>query len=333
MRNFMINVAPKTEGGRIPVALAGQIMMDIQEMLSDIGEYLIRSELGIQNSLRPEILSKFTLFMDGDGGISIGTSTNEHIVGSITEGALDLMEDTMDAMGSGAGGYWMEDNYIDPFFRNHIIYDIVALSEHINGFSDCVLTYGSPDNMKTFGQVDVARLASFMKEKGMSANSAALGLITTTVSKSKGQIIGFECGKNKVKLHFRDRSVENVARTLAGKGPVYVAGRLMYSEEGNLMEIRDVYNVTLAQTIRFRKLIAATSDISVKEPVVANISFDGRWTLSNDTLGISVTKDTWDDAVQEFNDFFMFLWTEYMMEDKELEGEDAEIRDALKALI
>ena len=155
MRNFMINVAPKTEGGRIPVALAGQIMMDIQEMLSDIGEYLIRSELGIQNSLRPEILSKFTLFMDGDGGISIGTSTNEHIVGSITEDALDLMEDTMDAMGSGAGGYWMEDNYIDPFFRNHIIYDIVALSEHINGFSDCVLTYGSPDNMKTFGQVDV----------------------------------------------------------------------------------------------------------------------------------------------------------------------------------
>lgn len=333
MRNFMINVAPKSEGGRIPAALAGQIMIDIQEMLSDIGEYLIRREMGIQNTLNPEILSKFTLFMVGDGGITIGTSTNEPIVGSITEDALDLMEDTMDAMGSGAGGYWMDDNYADPFFRNHIIYDIVALSEHINSYPDCVFTYGSPDNMKTFGYVDAPRLAAYMKEKGMNANSAALGLITATTSKSKGQIVGFECGANKVKLQFRDKDTENAARTLIGKGPAYVAGRLMYNEDGKVTEIRDVYNVTPAQTIRFRKLIASTADISVKEPVVANISFDGKWTLTNDMLGISITKDTWDDAVQGFNDFFVFLWTEYMIGDKELEGEDAEIRDVLKTLV
>ena len=107
----------------------------------------------------------------------------------------------------------------------------------------------------------------------------------------------------------------------------------MYTQEGNLSEIRDVYTVTPAQTIRFRKLIAVDSDISVKEPVVANISYDGSWTLRNDDLGISVTKGTWDEAVQAFNDYFMFLWTEYMVEEKELVGEDAEIRDVMKSFI
>ena len=331
MRNFIVNVVPKSENGRIPAALAGQIMIDIQEMLADIGEYLVRREMGIQNSLKQEILSKFTLYMDDAGGITIGTSPNGS--GTIVEDAIDLMEETMDAMGSGTGGYWMEDNYADPFFRNHVIYDIVALSEHVNGYPDCSFMYGSPDNLKTFGQVDVARLAAFMKDRGMVANGASLGLITATTSKSKGQLIGFECGSDRVKLSFRDRSVENDARALIGKGPVYIAGKLMYTDEGKLSEIRDVYNVTPAQTIRFRKLIAADSDIFVKEPVVANIAYDGSWTLRNDDLGISVTKDTWDETVQAFNDYFMFLWTEYMTDDRELVGEDAEIRDILKTYI
>lgn len=333
MRSFIVNVVPKSEGGRIPATLAGQVMIDIQQMLSDIGEYLIRRELGIQNSIDPKNMSRFILYMDGDGGISIGTSTESQPIGSITQDAIDLMEETMDAMGSGTGGYWMEDNYADPYFRNNIIYDIVALSEHVNSYPDCSFMYGSPDNLKTFGKVDVVRLGNFIKEKGMSANGASLGLITSTESKSKGKILGFECGTDRVKLHFRDRSVENVARGLVGKGCAYVVGKLMYSSEGRLLEIRDVYNIVQAETIRFRRAIAPEADVLLKEPLVANISYDGKWHLRNDELGISSTKDTWDEAVQAFNDYFVFLWTEYMMDERELNGEDAEIRAALSKMM
>ena len=333
MRNFTVNVSPRSENGKVPVALAGQIMIDIQQMLSDIGEYLIRRELGVQNGIGPELLSKFVLFIDDDGGMSIGTSTNDALEGSIIEEALDLMAATMDAMGSGAGGYWMEDNYADPYYRKHIIFDIVALSEHINEHPECVLTYGTSDDMRTFGRADVARLDAFIKEKGMVTNGAALGLMTSVSSKSKGQILSFECGTDRVKLSFRDRSVENAARGLVGEGPVYVAGRMFYTNEGDLSEIREIYDVLPARTMRFRRLIAADADIQVKEPVVADISYDGRWALRNDALGISVTKDTWDDTVQAFNDYFMFLWTEYMSDDRELEGEDAEIRDVLKTFV
>ena len=330
MRNFIVNVVPKTEGERVPAALAGQIMIDVQQILSDIGEYIIRRELGIQKSLRPEILSRFILYMD-ENGISIGTSTESLAVGSITEETIDLMEATMDAMGSGTGGYWMEDNFADPYFRNHIIYDVAALSEHINEYPDLSFMYGSPDNLKTFGKVDIARLDAFMKDRGMSINGAALGIITVSHSKSKGQILGFESGTDKVRLQFREKSVENVARTLIGKGAVYIVGRLMYSSDGDLLEIRDVSNVTQAHTMRFRKLISSDGDVSVKEPVVAEISYDGEWHLKNETLGISVSKPTWDEAVQTFNDYFVFLWTEYSYDDIELVGEDAEIREALKA--
>lgn len=333
MRNFMVNVAPKADGGRIPAALAGQVMIDFQQILSDIGEYLIKRELNIQNTIRPEILSRFVLYMDGEGNIGVGTSMDEPVVGTLAEEALDLLEDTIDALVSGAGGYWMENNYTDPFYRNHIIFDIVALYLHISQYPDCVFMYGSPDNMKAMGDIDVARLDAFIKEKGMGINSASLGLIKSTFSKSKGQLLTFECGKDRVKLQFRDRATENAARSLADKGAVFVAGRLMFSQDGNLLEIRDAYNVTQAHTVRFRKLIAADSDVSIKEPLVANISYDGKWRLTNDELGISVSKETWDEAVQEFNDYFMFLWTEYMTSNRELEGEDAEIRDFLKTLL
>lgn len=330
MSNFVVNVVPKTENGRIPAALAGQIMIDIQQMLSDIGEYIVRREMGVQNSINPEILSRFVLYMDGDGGIAIGTSTDAPEIGSVTQDAIELMERTMDAMGSGTGGYWMEDTYADPFFRNNIIYDIVALSEHINGYPDCSFMYGTPENLKTFGRVDVARLDAFIKNKGWSADGATIGLITSTMSKSKGQILGFECGTDKVKLHFKDRSVENAARDLLGKGAVYVAGRLMYSREGNLLEIRDAYTVTPAQTIRFRRLVSPSADVTVNEPVVANVLYDGKWHIKHEELGVSVSKDTWDETVQEFNNYFMFLWSEYIDEDRELVGEDAEIRETLR---
>lgn len=332
MRSFTVNVVPGSEGGRIPVGLAGQIMIDIQQLLSDIGEYLIRRELGVQNLLHPEILSRFVLYIDGNGGMSIGSSTEQKCIGTITDDTIDLMERTLDAMGSGAGGYWMEDNYLDPFYRNHIIYDIVALSEHVNAYPDCMFQYGSLENMKTFGAVDIPRMAAFLKDRGMTAQGAALGIVTDTVSKSKGHIIGFTCGKDRVRLQFRDKASENAARSIAGNA-VYIAGKLMYSQEGDLMEIRDAHDLTPATEIRFRRLIAPDGDVSIKVPLSARVSYDGSsWTLSNEDLGLSVTKDNWDDTVQAFHDYFVFLWSEYMIGEKELKGEDAEIREYLRTL-
>lgn len=332
MRNFTVNVIPKSENGRIPLALASQVMLDIQQMLSDIGEYLIRREMAIQNTLRSETLSRFVLYMDNDGGVSFGTSTSDDGSSRLMDDTIDLMERTMDAMGSGTGGYWMEDNYADPFYRNHIIYDIVALSEHVNGYPDCTLSYGNPENLKTFGRADVERLGSFIKNKGMSVNGLVIGYISSTSSKSKGQIIGFTYGTNKVKLQFRERAVENTARGLVGKA-VYVSGKLMYSQDGDLLEIRDVNTVAKAEAIKFRRIIGTDSDAALKEPAPVSISYDGRWTLRNDDLGISVTKDTWDDAVQSFHEYFMFLCGEYLVEGKELSDEEIQIRDLLATMV
>ena len=51
MKNFTVNVIPDKEDGKVPVYLAGQVMVDIQQLLMDVGEYLTAKELRIQRSM------------------------------------------------------------------------------------------------------------------------------------------------------------------------------------------------------------------------------------------------------------------------------------------
>ena len=70
-------------------------------------------------------------------------------------------------------------------------------------------------------------------------------------------------------------------------------------------------------------------------PVDVDVSFrDGKWMLSNKDLGILSSKQRWDDAVTDFHDYFIFLWTEYKDKDPEsLSDEEREVRDSLNDLV
>jgi len=49
MLNFTVNIISENEDKRVPVAIAGQIMVDIQSLLSHTGEFLMAKELKIQD--------------------------------------------------------------------------------------------------------------------------------------------------------------------------------------------------------------------------------------------------------------------------------------------
>ena len=336
MRDFSVNVISSKENGKIPVYVAGQVMVDVQQLLMDIGEYLTSRALRVQKSMKSELLSRFILYMGADGGISLDTSVDVPEVerfGNIVDDALALTESAMEAMGSGAGGYWMEDNFADAFYRKHIIYDIVSLSQHLAAFPECSLMYGPAENPKKFGQVDVQKMAAFVREKGNIGVGATIGLITSSQSKSKGIRLSLVSGENRARLTFADSDSEKAALALADKGPVMIGGRLVVDDEGNLTEILDAGGVTAAENIMFHRLLAANGDVVLAHPLKANIIYDsGKWTLKNPETGISVTHDSWDETVQAFHDQMVFLWVEYADSEKQFEGEEAEIRDYLLSL-
>lgn len=337
MKNFTVNVVPNDENGKIPVFLAGQVMVDVQQILMDIGEYLTAKELRIQKSMSQTLVSKFMLFMNPDGSISTDTSVNAPEVegyGSLVDDALDLLEKTLDALGSGVGGYWMEDNYSDGFYRDHVIYDVAALYEHLSAFPGCTLMYGTGGEPKKFGRVDMGKLAAFIQDKGGKYSGATVGILSSAPSKSKRTRYFLDCGGNRVRLNFADAESEKAAAAYVGKGPVFVGGTIINDDEGTITEIASAGGVAPATGIQFRRLVAPGGDVKLGKPLKADISFDGeKWKLSNEDVGTSVSHATWDESVQAFHDRMIFLWTEYADESKELDGEEAEVRSFLLGLV
>ena len=332
MTGFTVNVISEKEDKRVPVALAGQVMVDVQDLFRHIGEYLITREMRLQKTVPAKLSEKFTIYTDRSGGVTLEASTSTPETsgyGNVLEDTLTLLEATMDTMGSGTGGYWIEDNFKDVLYRNQVVLDLVGMYQDINDKEGYALMYGSGPELKKFGTVNVDKLANFIANKGMSMDGVTIGVVERMGNKAGDARYVLNTGDDAVKVTFSDPKIP----ASLGNAPVIVAGKVNYSEEGKIASVENIYDTSPLTTIKFRRVISASGDVSLKVPVEAEVAFrDGRWTLSNKDLGIEATNRNWDIAVMDFNDFFIFLWSEY--KDKEVEpGEEQEIKDALNSLV
>lgn len=334
MAGFTVNVISEKEDKRVPISVAGQIMVDVQDLFRHIGEYLISRELRLQEATPSKLSDKFTIYMDGTGGITLNASTaapETSGYGDVIDDALKLLEITMDTLGSGTGAYWVEDNFKDAIYRNQVIIDIVALYQDINDKPGYALMYGSGAELKRFGKVDVDKMANFISDRGMSVNSVTIGVIERMGNKASDSRYTLNAGSENVRITFSDPKCTDGL----SDGPSIVAGRINYSDEGKIRSVENVYEISPLTNIKFRRMISSTGDVELKVPVDVNVGFrDGKWTLSNNDLGIMASNAKWDEAVTSFHDYFVFLWTEY--KDKGTDGlsdEEIEVRDALNALV
>lgn len=333
MTGFTVNVVSEKEDKRVPIGVAGQIMVDIQDLFRHIGEYLISREMRLQEAVPRSLGDKFTIYMDKTGGIVLDASTETPETegyGNVVDDALKVLEATLDTLGSGTGGYWVDDNFTDAIYRNQVVIDIVALYQDLNDREGYALMYGSGSELKKFGKVDVEKMAKFISERGMSVNGATVGVIENMGSRPGSSRFTLNNGSDTVRITFSDQKFAGNA----GKACI-VAGKINYSEEGKISSVENIYDVVPLTTIKFRRVISSNGDVTLKVPVDADVTFrDGKWILSNKDLGILASKQRWDDAVTEFHDFFVFLWTEYKTKDPAtLDEEGKEIRDSLDALV
>ena len=332
MTDFMINVISEKSDKRVPIAIAGQIMVDVQDLFRHIGEYLISREMRLQEAVPQALGDKFTIYMDRSGGIVLDASTytpDTEGYGNVVEDALKLLEITLDTLGSGTGGYWVDDNFKDAIYRNQVVIDIVALYQDLNDREGYALMYGSGSELKRFGKVNVEKMTNFISSRGMSVNSVTVGVIENMGNKS-GRF-ALNNGAETVRMTFADPKYANGIE----KGPCIVAGKVNYSDAGRISSVEDVYEISPFTTIKFRRMISSNGDVELKVPVDVDVSFrDGKWMLSNKDLGILSSKQRWDDAVTDFHDYFIFLWTEYKDKDPEsLSDEEREVRDSLNDLV
>lgn len=339
MVNFTINVVSEKEDKRIPAALAGQVMVDIQDLFTHVGEYLVAKELRLQSIVDEKFDEKFRIYMDDANGISFGASTATPVTegrGNIIDDAVTLMERTMDTIGNGTGSYWMEDIYTDALYRNAIIYDIVALYQDINDKKGYALMYGSGEELKRFGTVDIEKMSNFIRSKGLSYEGAMIGTIGRSASKSSKEAkYTFVSNGSSVRIAFANDEERKKAEDFVNKGAVVIAGAMTFNEDGSLIGLTNAGGLRDASEMKFRRMVSVTGDVMLKEPLSVKVKFEnGKWTLSNDDLGMISTKDTWDSAVQSFHDYFIFLWTQYADRgDEGLSEEELEVKKGLLSLI
>lgn len=337
MRRFTVNIVPKGDDKRIPVKLAGQVMVCMQDMLYHVGEYCMSKELRAQGPLDEGLLSKFTLYIDSAGGMSMKTTSGTPETkgyGNIVDDALALLESTLDALGGGIGGYWMEDHYSNPFYRNAVIDDVLGLYARLQKDPGYALVYGS-GKTKEFGRPDTEKLSAFVREKGLAAEGAAIGVIRSIPSKSRRNMVSLRQGKTDVRLKFTDPSAENAAGAAAGKGPVEIRGMLRYSRDNAITDVSAAKRPEPIASVSFRRMISSNGDVELKAPVTAAVSYDAdSWMLRNDDLGIVISKPDWDSAVQSFHDYFVFLWVHYTQEPAgDFGDEEKEVRETLMSLV
>jgi len=331
MASFSINVRSEKEDKRIPIAVASDVMFDIQLLLTHIGESFISEEFGSHDRPSDPLTERFTLYIDPEsGGISFRTSPGGG-QSVLMDKAMRMLITVLVKMGSGSGTYWMEDTFSDPCYRSMILYDLIRLSEHMSVERGYTLMFGSEGAEMKFTPLDVEKAKAFLEKNSRSAQGTVTGILNSVVSKRSVPVYGFTVGNERVRISFR-RDAEDAALKYAGR-PVTVKGVLKYSVSGELQEVSDVVSVEPFVKKMFTHMISAERDVPLAKPLEASVSYDGNaWKLSYPDLGISVSNNEWDAAVTEFHDYFVFLFDNYSSKnDDELSDEEKEVKASLNS--
>ena len=332
---FGITVKSEKEDKRIPVAVASDVMFDIQLMLTHIGESFISDEFGSYERPADDLTERFTLYLDpNSGGISFKTAAGKG-KSSLMDKAVAKLRATLETMGSGAGTYWMEDNFKDPRYRCMVLYDLIQLSKHMSADRGYTLMFGQDGNEKRFSPIDIEKAEAFLSRNGKIAKGTVAGILNNVQTKRNAPMFGFVVGGDRAKISFRSRDVENEA-SKCSNGAVLVTGTLRYADDGSLAEVFDIVSVIPFVKKVIKHMISAHRDILLTEAAEASVEYDAKntvWKLACPDLGISSSDRSWDRAVAGFHDYFIFLCDTYLTDDrKDMTEEETDVRDILRRL-
>lgn len=325
---FNFKVVPvDDENARVPVSVAGQTMVDVQRILTDIGTSMVRQELRLQNAVPGSLTARFDLAMSSSSGRDVDAEAEgddtlmlDALTGLIKELELANAPESHDAPG----------NHREALARRALSKDILALADHLVGYD---LYYGTGEDLKRFRLTRREGLREIAEDTSLSFNGAVIGTIRPDPVRKGRWLISN--GKDSVPVTFASNISTTDIPLFSEAGPIIASGTVVTDEDGNVKEMRAVIGCYSFPTVKFHRAITAARDIILLNPVEAIPGYNakkGMWTLNCDDLGISVSKPSWDECVVAFHEYFVFLWETYEENDGELEGEEAEVRDFLRSL-
>ncbi len=326
MGAFDFNVLP-AKGQRVPVDVAGSVMVNVQGLLREIGKSIVVRELHLQDDVPEDLLSRFTIYVDG-AGMNVSSSADIGLTGpdALLKAALmdliDLLNDVIDERHD-----TILEKYPDPRNRGPILNCVLSLSEGLGGLG---LSFGGRDEERTFKDVNKEWLVSLIEDGSGSFMGDVTGIL-----KRDGESAYLETDIFDLPLDFNGSLPFSDDHERLFNRPCTVSGNIILSDDGFMESISEIYGLDELPYISFEKVISSERCIDLSGPLVANVDHDADndlWTLSNEPLGVTVSKNDLDDAILEFHDHFVFIWEMYAEDIREdakddLSEEEIELRD------
>ncbi len=328
MKPFGFNVVSENREEGVPVATAGQIMVDIQNLLTDIGKCMLRTEMSLQNSIPDSLADKFTLRIGGSSDKGVGSKVSD---GSeeLFEEALGMLFKTLTFFGQGRVGIWMEDKFPDPFERINIAKDLVALNDHLSG---TVLIFGPASDKREFRRLDREKLLQYVRNGAercrvigkVSADPRFKGHWTFSNSAYQATI-------SPSKMMPKE-TLDNAAKS----GIVAVLGNISKSVDGRVVSVNNAEECIEHSTIAFRRMISSKRDVRLSATLYADIGYAADrklWVMSYKPLNIIVSKPSWDECVIAFHEEFILQYEIYTEESNTFEGEEKKAQALLMTFV
>lgn len=328
MRQFNFKVVDaEDEDAEVPVLVAGQIMIDVQNLLTDVGCLMVRQELRTQSRLPEGIADRFTLRVQGGSG-AVGSSARSN--GTLLEDALTETVAELDRANMASAMQSEPSGCIEAEGRKRIASDILALQKHLEGR---VMMYGIGGDMRRFRVSPRRGLEAEASMDVGHVQGAVVGMLSRDPVRHGRWVLSN--GIDTFPVSFSDSySGEEASRQIGGS-PAIVTGYVSVDEDGRIASLRDVIGCYPFPSLKFHRAITKERDIPLLNPVEAQVGYSqakSAWTLVNRDLGISVSKPSWDDAVASFHEYFVFLWETYVETDQEFQGEEQEERELLMSM-
>ncbi len=329
MQSFGFKVIPSDpeDASGVPISVAGQTMVDIQGLITDIGCMFLRISMRIQNGIPADLKKKFDLTIGGtSAGIGSGPSKGNEMT---MERVVNTLCSTLDFLGTGAIGTWMEDTFEDNEARSEIAKKLIALNDHLQGYK---LIYGVEGNEKEFTGLDKEKVSVYI-------NTAAPKVATI------GILVRDEIRRNHWNL-FNDNYLVPVtfARNIssadipvfASSGPIFVIGDTKRNSEGHVISVDGIDGCYGIPQVKVYRVITSGSDRNLLNPLIVQTTYDpskDMWYARNEYLGIDVSKASWDECMVSLHEYIEFLFETYVDDEGPFDGEEQEVREFLLSLL
>ncbi len=324
MQPFEFRIVPKGDASEhVPESTAMQAVADVQKLLEDIGRNMIAKEMRLQGEVPGKLLKRFDLSGIGSRG------GNEVVAEGDDTLALDALNKLMEELDRANMPEVVPapSDHVEAVYRRSVCRDILDLCDHLDGNS---LLYGSGRASRKLRVNRRERLESDAENILPQFTGAIIGSISRDPARKGHWTISN--GKSSVPITFGSRISPADIPLFVKAGIVIASGTVEMDPEGNVIGLSSATGIYSFPSVKFHRIITADRDIVLLNPAEAVPSHNpstGIWSLSNDDLGIYVSKPSWDECVMAFHDYFAFLWETYKESEGPFEGEEQEIRDLL----